>query len=125
MHTKILLLSLQLDKSRVKLYLIKEFQRLKEEELQREKLGWDVKREIAKINYTIHTDAIKEHLIDNKSKNRWRKNLTYANEADMLNLVVFGKTAKEWREENPNKKGNVTRLRECRGVDYLIKFRGI
>ncbi len=68
MHTKILLLICNWISPEFKLYLIKEFQRLKEEELQREKLGWDVKREIAKINYTIHTDAIKEHLIDNKSK---------------------------------------------------------
>jgi hypothetical protein len=100
-----------------KLYLIKEFQRLKEEELERQKLGWNVNREIAKINYTIHTDAIKEHLIDDKSQNKWKNNLTYANEADMLNLVVFGKTAKEWREENPNRKGNI---RDYASVEELI-----
>jgi hypothetical protein len=93
-----------------KLYLIKEFQRLKEEELQRQQIGWDVKREFAKINYKIHTDAIKEHLINDDDRYSY---LTYANEADMLNLIVFGKTAKEWREENPDKVGKYKRLCKC------------
>jgi len=99
-----------------KLYLIKEFQRLKEEELQRQQLGWDVKREIAKMNYRIHTDAIKEHLIDDSLDDKW-KNYTYANEADMLNVIVFGKTAKEWRDKNPNKEGNI---RDYASVEELV-----
>ena len=89
-----------------KLYLIKEFQRLKEQESQREALGWNVKRELAKVNYKIHTDAIKEHLI-NDNLNNYQKSITYADEADLLNLVVFGKTAKQFREENPKADGNI------------------
>ena len=85
-----------------KLYLIKEFQRLKSEENERLALGWDVKRTLTKINYKIHTDAIKDHLIPNNvSKNR--ANLVYANEADVLNVALFGKTTKEWRDEHPHK----------------------
>jgi hypothetical protein len=89
-----------------KLYLIKEFQRLKEEESQKLVLGWDVKRTLSKINYKIHTDAIREHLIPvNISKNK--EMVIYANEADVLNMSLFGKTAKEWRDENSNKDGNI------------------
>ncbi len=87
-----------------KLYLIKEFQRLKEEELKQ--LGWDIKRNLTKINYKIHTDAIKENLIP-KSLTPKQINFVYANEADILNVALFGITAKEWREKNPNKKGNI------------------
>jgi len=96
-----------------KLYLIKEFQRLKEEETKKQLIGWDVKREFAKINYKIHTDAIKEHLI----KETDIQNFVYASEADMLNLIVFGKTAKEWRDENPNKDGNI---RDYASVEELV-----
>lgn len=86
------------------LYLIKEFQRLKEQE--QKVLGWTAKRELAKINYRIHTDAIKENLIpQNLSKKQI--SLVYANEADVLNMALFGKTAKQWRDENPDKKGNI------------------
>ena len=89
-----------------KLFLIKEFQRLKEEENLRLALGWDLKRNLAKINYRIHTDAVKAHLIPgNISKNR--ANTVYANEADVLNVALFGKTAKEWRDENSGKDGNL------------------
>ncbi len=89
-----------------KIYLIKEFQRLKEQESQRLALGWDVKRTLAKINYKIHTDAIKTHLIpQNISKKQI--NIVYANEADVLNVALFGKTAKEWRDENLGKDGNI------------------
>ena len=87
-----------------KLFLIKEFQRLKDEELKQ--LGWDIRRNLTKINYRIHTDAIKENLIpDNLSKKQI--NFVYASEADVLNMALFGKTAKQWRDENPDKKGNI------------------
>ena len=87
-----------------KLYLIKEFQRLKEEE--RKQLGWDIKRNLAKINYRVHTDAIKTNLIPPELTPR-QVNLVYANEADVLNMALFGMTAKQWHEANPGKKGNV------------------
>jgi hypothetical protein len=87
-----------------KLYLLKEFQRLKEEE--QKQLGWSAKRELAKINYLIHTDAIKEHLIP-KTISKKQASVIYANEADVLNVALFGKTAKEWREEYPELKGNI------------------
>lgn len=89
-----------------KLYLIKEFQKLKIEENNRLKLGWDVKRELVKINYKIHTDAIKENLIPSEITSKEAK-IIYASEADILNKALFGITAKEWSEENPNKKGNM------------------
>ena len=88
-----------------KLYLIKEFQRLKADEAERQALGWDVKREIAKMNYKIHTDAIKEHIVKNHTKRQ--QQIIYASEADLLNLALFGMTAKEWRDQNPNKDGNI------------------
>jgi len=87
-----------------KLYLIKEFQRLKEEEFKQ--LGWDIKRNLTKINYRIHTDAIKENLIP-KSLMPQQINFVYASEADILNIALFGMTAKEWREVNSTKKGNI------------------
>ncbi|MBD3216455.1 MAG: KilA-N domain-containing protein [Candidatus Lokiarchaeota archaeon] len=87
-----------------KLYLIKEFQRLKEEE--RKTLGWDIRRNLVKINYRIHTDAIKENLIP-KELSKEQINFVYATEADVLNMALFGMTAKEWRETNPDKKGNI------------------
>ena len=87
-----------------KLYLIKEFQRLKEEE--QKQLGWNVKRQLTKINYLIHTGAIKQNLIPEElSKNQI--NYIYASEADVLNMALFGKTAKQWRDENTDKKGNI------------------
>ncbi|HSW60854.1 MAG TPA: KilA-N domain-containing protein [bacterium] len=87
-----------------KLYLIKEFQRLKEEELKQ--LGWDIKRNLAKINYRIHTDAIKENLIPAELTKK-QVNIIYATEADVLNMALFGMTAKQWREKNPEEKGNI------------------
>jgi hypothetical protein len=89
-----------------KLYLIKEFQRLKEEENARLALGWDTKRMLTKINYRIHTDAIKAHLIP-KRLPKAKINMIYANEADVLNMALFGLTAKEWREKNKNLDGNI------------------
>ena len=87
-----------------KLYLIKEFQRLKEEE--HRQLGWDIKRNLARINYRIHTDAIKENLIPPEVTGKQLNNI-YASEADVLNIALFGMTAKDWRECNPGKKGNI------------------
>ena len=87
-----------------KIYLIKEFERLKEQEQQL--LGWDIKRNLAKINYRIHTDAIKEKLIPPELTPA-QISFTYANEADMLNVVLFGRTAKQWKDENPDIKGNM------------------
>ena len=86
-----------------KLYLIKEFERLKEEE--QKQLGWDIKRNLAKINYKIHTDAIKEYLLNDLTKEQL--SYQYASEADMLNVALFNKSAKQWREENPELKGNI------------------
>ncbi len=87
-----------------KIYLIKEFQRLKEEE--HKQLGWDIKRNLAKINYRIHTDAIKANLIPPELTKK-QVGFVYASEADVLNMALFGKTAKDWRSANPGKKGNV------------------
>ncbi len=89
-----------------KLFLIKEFQRLKEEENERLVTGWDTKRLLTKINYRIHTDAIKENIIPpNLSKHA--QNLIYANEADVLNVALFGMTAADWRDKNPKLDGNI------------------
>ena len=87
-----------------KLYLIKEFQRLKETE--REQLGWDIRRNLTKINYRIHTDAIKTQLIPPQLTAQ-QTCLIYASEADLLNMALFGKTAAQWRDENPGNKGNI------------------
>jgi len=99
-----------------KLYLIKEFQRLKEDESERKSLDWDIKRNLAKINYRIHTDAIKKHLIPEKIL-RNEKNLIYATEADILNLALFGLTVKEWRDKNSQLDGN---MRDYADVSQLI-----
>ena len=87
-----------------KIYLIKEFQRLKETEYQQ--LGWDIRRNLAKINYRIHTDAIKTHLVPPQLLSQ-QTSLIYASEADLLNMALFGQTAKQWRDENPGSKGNI------------------
>jgi hypothetical protein len=87
-----------------KLYLIKEFQRLKETEYQQ--LGWDIRRNLTKINYRIHTDAIKANLIPPRLTPQ-QINLIYASEADLLNMALFGKTAKQWRDESPGNRGNI------------------
>ena len=86
------------------LYIVKEFQRLKEEE--QKQLGWSAKRELAKINYRIHTDAIKQNLIP-KELTPKETSIIYANEADVLNVALFGITAKQWRDANPDLKGNI------------------
>ncbi|MES2239333.1 MAG: KilA-N domain-containing protein [Bacteroidota bacterium] len=99
-----------------KIYLVKEFQRLKEEENSTKKLEWNLQRTISKINYRIHTDAIKENLIP-ISLTANQNNFIYADEADILNVALFGKTAKEWRGENPNEKGNI---RDTATIEQLV-----
>ena len=97
-----------------KIYLIKEFQRLKEDELKQ--LGWDIKRNLTKINYKIHTDAIKENLIPKKLTPA-QISFIYSSEADILNVALFGQTAKQWRESNPKLKGNI---RDYADVNQLV-----
>lgn len=97
-----------------KLYLITEFQRLKEEE--QKLIGWTAKRELSKINYHIHTDAIKENLLPNEITPQQASQI-YANEADVLNMALYGKTAKDWRTENPDIKGNI---RDYSTINQLI-----
>lgn len=97
-----------------KLYLLKEFQRLKEQE--QIQLGWSAKRELSKINYRIHTDAIKQNLLPDKISPAQINNI-YSNEADVLNVALFGKTAKIWRQENPELKGNI---RDYASINELI-----
>ncbi len=89
-----------------KLYLIKEFQRLKDDESDRLKLGWNLQRTLAKINYRIHTDAIKETLLP-PAITKAQTALVYANEADLLNVALFGQTAKQWRDAHPDAEGNI------------------
>ncbi len=89
-----------------KLFVIKEFQRLKDEESNHNKLEWNLQRTISKINYRIHTDAIKDNLIPNEITKQ-QIVFVYANEADLLNVALFGMTAREWREQNPDAKGNI------------------
>ncbi|MDR1485228.1 MAG: KilA-N domain-containing protein [Planctomycetaceae bacterium] len=89
-----------------RLFLIKEFQRLKENEQQHRSLEWSLQRTLSKINYRIHTDAIKEHIIPTVVT-KVQISYVYANEADLLNVALFGKTAAQWRDENPNNKGNI------------------
>jgi len=97
-----------------KLYLIKEFQRLKEQE--QKQLGWDIRRNLAKINYRIHTDAIRENMIP-PELTKSQINRIYASEADLLNMALFGVTAKEWRDANPDKDGNI---RDYADISQLV-----
>jgi len=99
-----------------KLYLIKEFQRLKEEEVSSMRLEWNLQRTLSKINYTIHTDAIKDTLIP-PLVNKKQTSLLYASEADVLNLALFGKTAKDWRVANLRKEGNI---RDYAALEQLV-----
>jgi hypothetical protein len=98
-----------------KLFLIKEFQRLKQEEIDTRKLEWNLTRNLAKINYRIHTDAIAEHIIPQIDLQS--ASFAYANEADLLNIALFGKTAKMWRDENSEKDGNI---RDYASVEQLV-----
>ncbi len=99
-----------------KIYLIKEFQRLKVEENNRLKLEWNLQRTLAKINYRIHTDAIKDNLIP-KELTKTQIQFVYADEADMLNMALFGMTAKQWRHNSPDKEGNI---RDFASIEQLV-----
>ncbi len=99
----------------INLYIIKEFQRLKADE--QKQLGWTFKRELAKINYRIHTDAIKDNIIIPLEISKEQASFVYANEADVLNVALFGMTAREWRDKNPDKKGNI---RDYAEVSQLV-----
>ena len=96
------------------LYIVKEFQRLKEQE--QAQIGWSAKRELSKINYHIHTDAIKQHLIPQEITPQ-QASMIYASEADILNVAMFGMTALEWRDTHPNLKGNI---RDYASINELI-----
>jgi hypothetical protein len=98
------------------IYLVKEFQRLKEDEDSRLKLTWDFQRTLAKVNYHIHTDAIKENLIPEKVSAK-QSSIIYATEADILKMALFGMTAKQWRADNPSLKGNV---RDFATIEQLV-----
>lgn len=99
-----------------KIYLIKEFQRLKDDENDRLKLEWSFQRTLAKVNYHIHTDAIKQNLIP-ATLDKIKINFVYANEADILNVALFGITAKQWRTENPDLEGNI---RDAATIEQLV-----
>jgi len=99
-----------------KFFLIREFQRLKEDENQRLSLEWNLQRTLSKINYRIHTDAIKDEIIP-KTVTQEQAMFVYANEADLLNVALFGKTAKQWREQNPDKEGNI---RDYASLEQLV-----
>ncbi len=98
------------------LYIMKDYRRLKTDENSRLSLGWNLNREISKLNYRIHTDAIKENLIPPELTSA-QVAYTYANEADMLNVVLFGKTAKQWKDDNPTVKGN---MRDVATLNQLL-----
>ena len=98
------------------LYIIKDYQRLKEDANSKISLDWNVKRVLTKVNYKFHTDAIKENLLPPELTSR-QKSFVYADEADLLNVALFGKTAKQWRTENDDKKGN---MRDCATVEQLL-----
>ena len=98
------------------LLLVKEYQRLKDDENDRLKLEWNLQRTLAKVNYTIHTDAIKQKLIPEHLSSQ-QKSFVYADEADLLNVALFGKTAKQWRDQNPNEKGNI---RDTSTIEQLV-----
>ncbi len=104
-----------------KLYLIKEFQRLKDDENKRLSLEWNLHRVLSKINYRIHTDAIQEHIIP-KNITKEQVNYVYANKADVLNVALFGKTAKQWHSANPEKEGNI---RDYATIEQLLVLANI
>ena len=99
-----------------KIYLIKEFQRLKDDESRRLSLAWNLNRTLSKLNYRIHTDAVKAHLVPPEVTPA-QAAMTYATEADLLNVALFGRTARQWREENPKLEGNV---RDHASVEQLL-----
>ena len=107
-----------------KLYIIKEFQRLKDQEEKRQKLGWSAKRMLTKMNYRIHTDAIKKHIVPELISKK-QATFIYANEADMLNVALFGLTAKEWENRNKNKKGNIRDYADVRQLVCLANLESL
>lgn len=104
-----------------KLYIIKDYQRLKRDEGERLSIGWEARRTIAKTNYRIHTDAIKAHLID-ESISPAHQRMTYANEADVINVALFGCTAREWRDAHPDAKGNIRDTAEIHELIVLANL---
>ena len=105
--------------------MIKEFQRLKIEENDRLTLGWDAKRMLSKINYKIHTDSIKEHIVLPQKLSQADATNVYANEADVLNIALFGKTAKGWKDQNKNKEGNMRDYADVYQLVCLANLEGI
>lgn len=106
-----------------KLYLITEFERLKNNESYQNKIEWSVRRELARTNYKIYTDSIKENIIPTLTKNQ--KQFVYANEADVLNVALFGMTAKEWKEKNPNLEGNIRDYADILQLVILINLENL
>ena len=106
-----------------KLYLVQEFERLKQNESYQNKINWSVRRELAKINYKIHTQSIKENIIPTLTENQ--KQYVYANEADILNVALFGMTAKEWREKNPYLEGNIRDYANALQLVILINLENL
>lgn len=106
-----------------KLYLITEFQRLKKNEAYQNNINWNIKRELAKTNYLVHTDSIKENIVPNLTEKQ--KMFVYANEADVLNVALFGITAKEWREQNPNMEGNIRDFASILQLIVLINLENL
>tara|TARA_R110000868_G_scaffold355726_1_gene617284 strand:- start:274 stop:1266 length:993 start_codon:yes stop_codon:yes gene_type:complete len=103
-----------------KLYLIKEYQRLKKSENDTYNLEWDVKRVLSKVNYSIHTNAVQKHIIPKSNLPENKKGIEYAKEADLLNLALFGCTSKEWRDVNPNHAKNGKNIRDFASINELI-----
>ena len=106
-----------------KLYLIKEFERLKQNESYQNKIEWSVRRELAKTNYKIHTDSIKENIVPTLTDKQ--KQFVYANEADILNVALFGMTAKEWKEKNPNLEGNMRDYADILQLVILVNLENL
>lgn len=103
-----------------KLYIIREYQRLKEVESNNLNLEWDVKRTVSKVNYTLHTESIKEHIIPKSSLPAAKQFIEYAQEADLLNVSVFGLTAKQWKDENPERVLIKENMRDCASINELV-----
>ena len=106
-----------------KLYLIKEFERLKQNESYQNRIEWSVRRELAKTNYKIHTDSIKENIIPTLTEKQ--KQYVYANEADILNVALFGKTAKEWKDKNPTLDGNMRDYADILQLVILVNLENL
>lgn len=110
-----------------KFYLIHEFQRLKEEEYTRQKLEWNYQRFLTKVNYRLHTDTIRDHILPKLQAPKNREWLVYADEADLLNMAVFGQTAKQWREQNPEmaKKGNMRDFADIAQLNVMANLESL